>query len=470
MENMIDKLRPYQKEDMIKLKTKKAMGCFNEQRTGKTPTALVTLDSEGYKKILIITVSSAIFQWKEEFEKWTNRPCIVVNGTRTQREKQIAQWTDGLVISYDSFKTITPRIKNKETMEETKGRKGHIEEILKHNPEAIILDEAHKIKNYKSNIAESVFQLINIPRKLALTGTPAPNKPYEIYSILHFLYPKIFTGYWKFIGDYFTTRKVNMNGRHFIDIIGFKPGKQFKLQTQLNFISTNRKRTDVMDWLPEKDYQKIRLEATKEQKKYIKELEAYFETENIITQGVLDRLIRERQIYLAPALLGLKGSSPKIDWIKQFIKDYPETPIIIFSKFTSFIKLLEKELPNDSYYSIIGETSMKKRDEYKKFFQNGEKNILLIQIDVGKEALTLDRAEAIIFCDKFPPAADISQAEDRFIATTKENASKPHTIYELMIKNTYDEELYKLVQERKEVIDIINNYKKYLKPLKGGER
>ena len=73
-----------------------------------------------------------------------------------------------------------------------------------------------------------------------------------------------------------------------------------KLQTQLGFISTNRKRRDVMTWLPEKDYEQIKLEPTKEQLKYLKELDKYFETENIIVQGVLDRLIRERQICLAP--------------------------------------------------------------------------------------------------------------------------------------------------------------------------
>ncbi len=460
--NMADKLRPYQFEDMQKLQTKKAMGCFNEQRTGKTPTSLVTLDTEGHKKILIITVASAIYQWKDEFERWTGRPCVVVNGTKTQREKQIQSWTDGLVISYDSIKAIEPKIKDKIEMTETKGREGHIDLILKQNPEAVIIDEAHKIKNPKSAVAKSIFKLSVIERKLALTGTPAPNKPYEIYSILHFLYPKIFVSYWKFIGDYFNTRRAQASGHSYIDILDFKSGMKHKLQTQLGFISTNRKRRDVMTWLPEKDYEQIKLEPTKEQLKYLKELDKYFETENIVVQGVLDRLIRERQICLAPELIGLKGKSPKLEWIKQFVKDYPEKPIVIFSKFTSFLKILEKELPEESFYSIIGSTSVENRNKYKLAFQEGDRNILLVQIDVGKEALTLDRAEAIIFCDKYPPAADIDQAEDRFIATTQEKANKPHTIIELMIKGTYDEHLYELVKQRKSDTDVINDYKKYI--------
>jgi hypothetical protein len=55
------------------------------------------------------------------------------------------------------------------------------------------------------------------------------------------------------------------------------------------------------------------------------------------------------------------------------------------------------------------------------------------------------------------------QAEDRFISTTEDKASKPHTIIELMIKDTYDEQLYKLLEQRKSATDIINDYKKYLK-------
>lgn len=459
---MINNLRPYQLEDLKKLQSKKAMGCFNEQRTGKTPTSLVTVDSEGYKKILIVTVSSAIYQWQNEFIKWTGRPCIVVNGTREKRIQQIDQWTDGLVISYDSLKEIIPRIKDRITREETKGREGHIEQILSKNPEAVIIDEAHKIKNPKSAIAQSIFKLSSIEKKLALTGTPAPNKPHEIWSILHFLYPNKFPSYWAFINEYFNTRRQHLGGRVFIDITDFKPSMRHKLQTILGFISTNRKRKDVMPWLPQKDYEKIKLEPTKEQLKYLKELDKYFETENIVVEGVLDRLTRERQICLHPGLLELKGKSPKLEWLKQYVKDYPEKPIIIFSKFTSFLKILEKELPKDSFYSIIGSTNVKQREEYKNAFQNGERNVLLIQIDVGKEALTLDRAEAIIFCDKYPPAADIAQAEDRFIATTKEKADKPHEIIELMLKGTYDEHLYKLVAQRKSDTDIINDYKKYI--------
>lgn len=443
-------LRPYQIEDIEFLSKLKCSGCFNEQRTGKTPTALKVLRKQMRRKILIIAPASALYQWAEQFEVWLNRPCIVLDGTPKKKEKLLEDWTYGLVISYDSFK-------------KTQRSNGMIDKILAKNPEAIILDEAHRIKDTKSAAAQAAFATKHIEYRIALTGTPAHGKQEEIFSILHWLYPKTFSSYWQFIGHYFKQVKITLtDGRSFKKTGKFKPGREHELQTFLSKISTQRKRVEVMPWLPEKDYEKIKLPPTDLQKKYLDELNNYFETEHIITQGVLDRLIRYRQICLHPALLNLKGSSPKLDWIKQYIQDYPDKPIVIFSKFTSFIKILAEELKTLKIGVIIGETPIKTRNNLKHQFQNGELNVLIINIDAGKEALTLDRAEAAIFTDKFPPVGDILQAEDRITATTEDRASKPHQIIELMLKGTYDEQLYKLLDIRASEVDVLNDYKKYL--------
>lgn len=73
-----------------------------------------------------------------------------------------------------------------------------------------------------------------------------------------------------------------------------------------------------MTWLPNNnDPVIIELPLTKYQEKYITELESVFETEHVETQGVLDRIIRIRQICTDPGILNLKGKSPKTEWIKN---------------------------------------------------------------------------------------------------------------------------------------------------------
>lgn len=443
-------LRPYQLEDAEFLSTLNTGACFNEQRTGKTPTILEVCRLKNCKKVLIVCPNSVLPQWQAEYTRWLCKPCEIVFGTKTKKEQTVQNWEHGLVISYDSLKS-------------TARSEGLITKILKQNPDVVILDEAHRIKNPKSANAKAAFALMKIPNRFVLTATPAHGKPEEIYSLLHFIRPEQYPSYWAFINKYFNTKQVYLGTHTFKEITGFKFGKDIQLLNELKTFSTQRKRREVMQWLPDKDYQQILLTPASKQKKCLEELQNYYETENIVTVGVLDRLTRCRQLCLDPRLLDIKSESPKVNWIKNFLVENNEKSVIIFSKFTSFLKLLEKDLQYERVACIIGDTPVIKRAEIVKDFQNKNLRVLLINIDVGKEALTLDSADITIFTDKYPPYGDIAQAEDRFIATTINKAEKEHTIYELILKDTYDEQLYNLVNLRASSTDVINNYKKYLK-------
>lgn len=444
-------LRDYQQEDVNFLTPMTSGACFNEQRTGKTPTALKIIESKGLTKVVIITPGSAIFQWKEEYETWLGKPCVAIHGTPKQRQEQLQTWTHGLVISYDTIKA-------------SQRSKGMSADILKLNPEMIILDEAHRIKSRNISRTNSVMHFIRVPHRLILTATPAPGKPEEIFNLLQFLFPDRFSSYWSFIGNYFKqVVKYGPRGRTYREITGFQYQAAERLQQFMETFSTQRKRKDVMPWLPQKDYTKVKLPMDKHQKKYIEELEKYWETEHIITKGTLDRLIRYRQICLDPGLLELKGKSPKTDWILQYLSDYSDESIIIFSKFTSYLNKILPLIQKLTTVEIMqGSTTISDRNKLKQDFQNKNFRVLLLNIDVGKEALTLDTAETIIFVDKYPPIGDIEQAEDRFIASTPEKANKFHKIYELMMKDTYDEHIYKLLEKRKSETDLLNDYKHYL--------
>ena len=447
MNHQTTKLRPYQIVDIEILITYKCMACFNEQRTGKTPTAIRAMVDREILKILVVCPASALYPWGEAFTFWSGLPATVVAGTLDKKRQLIDSWDFGaLIVSYGTLKSTL------------------LQNILDREPVGVILDEAHRIKDPKTKNAKAAFELTKtIPYRLALTGTPAPNKPEEIWSILHFLYPQTFKSYWNFIDEYFkTVLRDNGRGQRFKEVVGIKPNRAAELLYKISCIATQRKRKDVMAWLPEKEYQKILLPPTKLQLKYLEELQNYFETENVVTHGILDRLIRYRQICLHPGLLHLKGTSPKLDWIKEYLEDYTDRPTIIFSKFTSFLHILDKEI-DVPHGLIVGATPSAERAELVKAFQTGKLNLLLINLDAGKESLTLDRAEAIIFTDKYPPVGDIEQAEDRFIATTEDKADKAHIIYELIIKGTYDEELYDLIARRAQAIDAINNFEKYMK-------
>lgn len=56
----------------------------------------------------------------------------------------------------------------------------------------LVLDEGHRIKNEKTNLYERL-RMVKAQRKLLLTGTPLQNNLHELWALLHFLHPELFS-------------------------------------------------------------------------------------------------------------------------------------------------------------------------------------------------------------------------------------------------------------------------------------
>jgi len=55
-----------------------------------------------------------------------------------------------------------------------------------------VLDEGHRIKNERTILYERL-RLVKAQRKLLLTGTPLQNNLHELWALLHFLHPELFS-------------------------------------------------------------------------------------------------------------------------------------------------------------------------------------------------------------------------------------------------------------------------------------
>ena len=443
-------LREYQEEDVQKLLTQPSMGVFNEQRTGKTPTSITVMHRRGVQRLLVICPASLMYKWAEEYETWTGQTAGVIgSATKFNADPHTEQLMyPCLIINYENLR-------------DHKNTKGAWEKLLKkYKPEGLIVDEAHRCKERKTANFKAVSKFRHVPYRLYLTGTPAPNKPWDIWALLHLIRPDNYTSYWGFIAEFFEEEQLYLGGSVISQPTRFKPGKQEFLQKCLDHISIMRKRKDVMQWLPEMNAPTIiRLPCTAQQRKYITDLETNFETEHVNTQSILEQLVRIRQICGAPAILNLKGDSPKIDWVKQYLSDYPEKSVILFSNSKRLIHVVQSSVKCSV---ITGDTPPKERQQHIVSFQNGTTRVLILQTQAGKEGLTLDRADVTIFLDTYPPAADYLQAKDRMVPTKLENV-KAQEIIHLMMKDTYDEHLYHLVAQGVSATDVINDYIKYIK-------
>ena len=452
-------LRDYQNQDVGFLMLLKNKGIFSQQRTGKTPTTLVTMKKLKETNAVIICPGSVLYKWYDEYKKWHKGPVATLSSslTKPQRTKIIEEFEGTLIMTYGIAR-------NDEAL------------LLKRKPQTIVVDEAHRLRNFKGmrskyspQITKTIIRLSQkAESRYALTGTPVPNKPENIFGILAFLFPNLFISYWDFIEYYFIIEDVIINSE--LDTIkqiqGFRnKNKEKEMQELLELISVQRKRKEVMPWLTEIEPTLIKIPPNPKQEKYLKELDQFFEIaeEELLTVNGLEKMLREMQIAIEPKLLDLKAKGVKTPWLKEYIQDYPEKSVIIVSTFTSYLHYLKREIFPDATL-LIGSTSDVERARIEKDLNNKKINLILANLDVIKEGMTLHGADAMIFVNNSLTYTDNEQAFDRLLPTTEEIASEKELqeIIILITDTKIENYLYKMMKLKKSKTDIINNYKKYL--------
>ena len=441
-----DRLREYQNEDIEFLDKLSGRGVFNEQRTGKTPTTLISLRESQASKVLIICPSSLAQNWKKECAEWINKEVVVIRGTAKKRSKLIEEFNSTGGVAITSYGTLREDVDK------------YVTPI-----ESVIVDEAHILRNRQTKQTKSILKVAKgSKRRYALTGTPSVNHASDVFGILHFLEPTKYPSYWQFVERYFN---LYPSAYTEYEVAGMKDERINEWLNILSTTATQRKRKDIMKWLPEIQVQKIPLEMEATQRKAYNEMQETFTTGDVSAMNQLAQLVRLRQISLAPELLGLKGSSPKIEFVLDYIENNPDTPIVIFSQFTSFLKLISKYL-KCPHEMLIGET--KDKDGAVRAFQSGRVSLLLANVKVGGVGHTMDRGEVLIFTDRSFSPMENAQAGDRIVPTTEDKAKDSKLIIDLIMENSVDERILELLDKKENIISYVNDFG-LKKLLRGGD-
>jgi SWI/SNF-related matrix-associated actin-dependent regulator of chromatin subfamily A member 5 len=155
----------------------------DEMGLGKT---LQTIAFLGYLRYIcdikgphLITVpKSTLDNWSREFKKWTpDVDVLVLQGAKDDRhalinERVVDEKFDVLITSYEMILR----------------EKSHLKKFAW---EYIIVDEAHRIKNEESSLAQ-IIRMFSSRNRLLITGTPLQNNLHELWALLNFLLPDVF--------------------------------------------------------------------------------------------------------------------------------------------------------------------------------------------------------------------------------------------------------------------------------------
>ena len=402
----------------------------DEMGLGKTIQLIAFLLHKKNKRSLVVTPTSLIYNWKEEFEKFAPSLNIgIIHGSKSTRNRILDNKED-----YDVLLTTYGTIKN------------DIEFYKNEIFDYCIIDEAQNIKNPKAQNTK-IIKEINAKVKFALTGTPIENSLIELWSIFDFIMP----GY-LFDEKKFKKKFVNRSENEIEELRSLiKP-----------FISRRLKR-DVITELPEKIEKKYYVPMTSEQKlaykNYMKEVKLKLKTGEDDNITIFSYLTRLRQICQDPILVNkdYTGDSGKLNVALEIIEEVIEdnNKMLVFSQFTSVLKKIEEELNirkiKNKY--LDGSTSAKERIKLvSEFNDSKEPEIFLISLKAGGTGLNLTSAKFVMHMDPWWNPAIEDQATDRAHRIGQKNIVE---VIKLIAKDTIEEKIIQLQEDKREIINSV---------------
>jgi SNF2 family DNA or RNA helicase len=316
----------------------------------------------------------------------------------------------------------------------------------------VIADEVHRVKNRK---AQQSHYLKTLPTfyKTGLSGTPADDKPQDIWSVLNWLYPKQFSSYWKFINTYCAqeTQEVRGQGRSFRKIVGVNKEALPRLHNQMSSWYIRRTKATVGIDLPEKYYTTLTVDLLPNQRRAYdqmkKDMIAWIgenQDTPLAAPVVISQLVRLQQFALATVNIGrttgkviLTDPSAKLDRLEELIEGNPNESIVLFSQSRSMVDLAVERLRGAGFTAepYTGSVSAADRNRAVQAFQHGDVQILAGTIAAGGEGITLHRASTVVFADRAWNPTRNKQAEDRLHRIGQKN---PVQVIDIVARDTVD--------------------------------
>jgi len=331
--------------------------------------------------ILIVAPTSLLFNWRCELNRfWPESKVYVHSGPDRKKAFEDEQ----VIVTSYAYLRID-------------------QELMASQEFAVIaLDESQAIKTPTSQTALSACRLKG-RFKMALSGTPVENRQEELWSQFRFLMP---------------------------DLLGEKAALNTELlRRKCKPFILRRRKEDVQIELPEKIDRPIWVDFTEEQEAlYDQTLSAFkngllrkVEADGLSAHRmeVLEVILRLRQICADPRLVdGAQAIGAKAEMLLAAAEELAAQgkKAIVFSQFTTFLRLLEKDLRKAGIEPLYldGSTPEDERGELVRRFQQEDKpHLFLLSLKAGGVGLNLTAAESVFLLDPWWNDAVERQAIDR---------------------------------------------------------
>lgn len=395
----------------------------DEMGTGKT-LQMIMLHLRKNWHGLIVCPAGLKANWVREIAKFTKEEVYTLQGvtpTPYDIAHIIKQRPRFVIINYDIIgRNIDLKTETKDVdgfvHSKAETRYPWIEVLNLCNFDAVVLDEAHYIKNVDSQRSRGA-RLLKIPNIICMTGTPVLNRPGELWPMLNMVAPSIFPSLENFTRQYTWDDKTARNVE--------------ELRTLLKPLMIRRLKKDVIKELPMcnrvNDYYELSDKARKLYERVeagIYEVLAMWNPDAAGAQqqitNMLVQIMRMKQVCAIDAVEGTTDLATRIfDSTDIESKERPKK-VLIFSQFKPTTYAITQRLGQEAIGFVRREGSIFTTDDahnqQQKIdqFQNDPSiHFLCVTERTAKEGHNITAAMAVIFNDLFWTPAAHQQAEGR---------------------------------------------------------
>jgi SWI/SNF-related matrix-associated actin-dependent regulator of chromatin subfamily A-like protein 1 len=407
------KLLAHQEVSKKFLLDKKRAILADQPRVGKTlPTAAA---AAMHLPAIIVCPSIAKTVWQRAFN--TINPDLKVTVINGKKEAQGIARCDVVIINYDVVQHVTPTIYNKFC--------------------TLVLDESHRIKSPDAVRTKTCMAMMReIERVYALSGTPIPNRPIELWPLLNGL--GIYrNGYYEFATRYARMWKAPWG----LDVSGSSNLPELKALMQPHVL--RRRKEDVFTDYNEPQVSLITFDLPVDKREQLFDADALVENPNALMafEGLAE-VMKEA---------GLRKVKPATEFIENLMESNEQ--VVVFVHHKDVAAQLTEALKKHKPATITGDTPRKQRDTYIDEFQAGKRLVVIGNIAAMSEGVDLSAADTVVFVEATWQTSALEQASSR-IENISKQSFRP-LIYLLTIRASLDHNVLGKVLRKLNVIDQI---------------
>jgi superfamily II DNA or RNA helicase len=445
-------LYPYQQEGSMHLAFGRRTMLADDMGLGKTVQAIAAAallhQLRDIQRVLVVCPASLKHQWAREINRFTSFSTSVIEGNIKVRREAYLHPAFFNIINYELV------LRDED-------------DLLRLKPDLIILDEAQRIKNWRTKTADAVKRLRS-PYAFVLTGTPLENRLDELYSIFQFIDPNILGPLWRFNQRFFQVERRDTGS---YKVLGYK--NLDELRGVIAPYVLRRVRDEVLNDLPERLDSNFFVSMTDPQ------WNAYEEFRTTVAkliatarrrpltpkeqQILLGALVKMRLICNALALhdpdlsdKDREKTSPKLQELAEILDDQVAGgngnghKAILFSQWTKMLHLTYPILErlNLGHVTLSGDVPTPKRGPLIEKFFNDDKCKIFLSTDAGGVGLNLQAASLVVNLDlPWNPAV-----LDQRIARAHRHG-QPHTVnvINLVARGTIEERMLDTLAAKRNV-------------------